>query len=177
METLPYKLRRYSRAKSLKILLQADGGVTVTAPKFVSQRKIDEFVQSRQAWIARAQAKLRSRPQSFATHGSPAEYQAKKAAALRYVCERLAYFNHTYQLSWTAVAVRNPKSRWGSCSSTGRLMFSYKLVCLPPALADYIIVHELCHRQEMNHSRKFWQLVAVTIPDYAIRRRQLRLGA
>jgi len=95
--------------------------------------------------------------------GSRTSYLQHKEAARAVVQSRLAYFNQHYKLVWGSVAVRNQKSRWGSCSKAGNLNFNYRIALLPAHLQDYIIVHELCHLKEFNHSAKFWQLVAETI--------------
>jgi predicted metal-dependent hydrolase len=87
---------------------------------------------------------------------------------------RLAHFNTVYGFTLRKVFIKNHKSRWGSCSAKGNLNFNYKLVFLPPEVADYIIVHELCHLGEFNHSPKFWALVLRALPDYKARRALLR---
>lgn len=93
------------------------------------------------------------------------------------VKERLEYFNQFYNFKWGRVAIRNQKTRWGSCSKKGNLNFNYKIALLTPLQADYIIVHELCHLKEFNHSKKFWDLVAQTIPDYKEVRNSLRTNS
>lgn len=105
---------------------------------------------------------------------SAKEYVEYKKKALAVVEWRLKYFNEIYNYSYTRVSIRNQKTRWGSCSKRGTLSFNYKIVFLPEYLADYIIVHELCHLKEMNHSRDFWDLVGRIIPDHRARRRELR---
>lgn len=106
--------------------------------------------------------------------GSPQDYANHKVAAKQLAQDRLTYFNRQYGFTFKRVSIKNQASRWGSCSKLGNLNFHYRIATLPAQLADYVIVHELCHLQEMNHSKQFWQLVAKSIPDYRERRRQLR---
>lgn len=102
------------------------------------------------------------------------QYLKHKKSALDIVKTRLEYFNKFYGYKWGRVVIRNQKTRWGSCSKKGNLNFNYKIALLPPKTADYIIVHELCHLKEFNHSPSFWKLVAETIPDYKIIRHKLK---
>ncbi len=102
------------------------------------------------------------------------KYLIYKEDARRIVFTRLAFFNTHYNLTWRRIAIRDQRSRWGSCSARGNLNFNYRIALLPPELADYIIVHEMCHLVEMNHGHHFWQLVGETIPDWRQRRRALK---
>lgn len=102
------------------------------------------------------------------------QYEKYKEEARMRVHARLAHFNGHYNLPLRKVFIKSLKSRWGSCSERGNLNFNYLLVFLPPPLQDYLIVHELCHLQEFNHSPRFWALVEETIPDYRARRLALR---
>ncbi len=105
---------------------------------------------------------------------SQAQYASYKEQARTLVHARLEAFNELYGFTYNRVAIKNQKTMWGSCSKRGNLNFNYRIAFLPPELADYVIVHELCHLKEFNHSQAFWNLVAQTIPDYAVRRRALR---
>ena len=100
-------------------------------------------------------------------------YVKHKEAARALVHARLAHWASIYNLTYKRVAIRNTRSRWGSCSKAGNLNFSYKLILLPLHLADYVIVHELCHLVEFNHSPRFWALVARTLPDYKARKSEI----
>jgi predicted metal-dependent hydrolase len=102
------------------------------------------------------------------------DYLKHKEGARALAHARLEYFNEFYRHSYTKVTIRNQKTRWGSCSKKGTLSFNYKIALLPLSHADYIIVHELCHLAEFNHSKKFWDLVAKTIPRFREIRRALR---
>ena len=88
--------------------------------------------------------------------------------------ERVEYFNKIYNFSFNKILIKNQKTRWGSCSNKGNLNFNYKILFLPEALRDYIIVHELCHLKEFNHSKNFWKLISRAIPDYSEIKNELR---
>ncbi len=100
-------------------------------------------------------------------------YLRHKEDARNLVKARLAHYNTHYGFCFGRVAIRDQRSRWGSCSSKGNLNFNYRILFLPEHLLDLVIVHELCHLREMNHSADFWALVAQTIPDHKERRRVL----
>lgn len=103
-----------------------------------------------------------------------AKYLADKNKARLFAVSRIEYFNKIYNFSYEKINIKNPRTRWGSCSKKGNLNFNYKILHLPPKLADYIIVHELCHLKEFNHSPRFWNLVSQTIPNYKKCRKDLR---
>ncbi|MEK7131420.1 MAG: M48 family metallopeptidase [Patescibacteria group bacterium] len=106
--------------------------------------------------------------------GGLAEYRKLKHQARGLVYEKISELNKFYNFSFNRVCVKNHKSRWGSCSKKGNLNFNYKIIHLPLELAEYIVAHELCHLQELNHSPRFWALVAKAVPDYKARRRKLK---
>lgn len=101
-------------------------------------------------------------------------YLKLKESARALVYARVGYFNAFYRLPVGRVSIKNTKSRWASCSQRGNLNFNYKIVLLPAPLADYLIVHELCHLSEFNHGPKFWALVAECAPNFRALRKQLR---
>ena len=94
------------------------------------------------------------------------KYLANKEKARKFVWQKINYFNQFYNFEINRVAIRNQATRWGSCSQRGNLNFNYRILFLPPKMADYIVVHELCHLGQLNHSRDFLELVAKTLPDY-----------
>ena len=96
------------------------------------------------------------------------------AVARALVQSHLARANAHYRLTYKKVFIRNARTRWGSCSSRGNLGFNYRIVKLPPELVHYIVVHELCHLKEFNHSAKFWALVAEEVPNWKAARTALR---
>ena len=102
------------------------------------------------------------------------QYLARKEEARALVRARVAHFGALYGVMPNKIFIKDLRSRWGSCSERGNLNFNYKLVLLPPPLADYVIVHELCHLREFNHSPKFWALVAHQVPNHRELRTALR---
>ena len=102
------------------------------------------------------------------------QYLKVREHARALVHQRIRHFNTVYGFKVGRIFIKNHKSRWGSCSEKGNLNFNYKLVFLPADIVDYIIVHELCHLSEFNHSERFWNTVGRTIPDHKRRRKHLR---
>lgn len=101
-------------------------------------------------------------------------YQTYKEYAREVVRARVAHFNNHYNFTVGRIAIKNQKRCWGSCSAKGNLNFNYKIIFLPEALMDYVIVHELCHLKELNHSPAFWNVVAKAVPEYKTHRAHLR---
>jgi len=100
-------------------------------------------------------------------------YLQHKETARAIVRARVEHLNQYYQVPIKKIFIKNHRSRWGSCSTLGNLNFNYRLALLPQALVDYVIAHELCHLKEFNHSPKFWNLVAQTVPEHKVLRKQL----
>ena len=116
--------------------------------------------------------RARPKPVSWADLGLTKIEAVEKARAL--VQAKLEYWNQFYKFKYNRVAIKSHKGRWGSCSRLKNLNFNYKIIFLPEALADYLVVHELCHLRELNHGARFWDLVARAIPDCNRRRGELR---
>lgn len=107
-------------------------------------------------------------------HRVDRHYVAHKELARGIITERVMHWNQFYSFSYGRIAIKNTRRSWGSCSEKKNLNFSYRIVFLPEALMDYIIIHELCHLAELNHSPAFWQQVAKTLPEYKAHRAHLR---
>ncbi len=176
----PYTLRPSKRARRMRLSVYRDGSCVVTAPVHVSQSAVETFVNQKSEWIQHARerfaalshvifVKKRKRSKREST-----EYLATKAHALQLVTEKIAAQNAHYGFRFGKITVKDQKTRWGSCSKKGNLNFNYKIALLPEKLADYIVVHELCHLGEFNHSRKFWSLVEQTLPNHRALRNELR---
>ncbi|KKP41571.1 MAG: hypothetical protein UR31_C0026G0005 [Parcubacteria group bacterium GW2011_GWA2_33_14] len=94
------------------------------------------------------------------------EFKKYKIVAEKLIKEKITHFNNFYHFTFNKIFIKNQKRRWGSCSSKKNLNFNYKIIFLKQELSNYIIVHELCHLKEMNHSKRFWKLVSQTVKNY-----------
>lgn len=164
-----YILRKSARARRLRMMV-GGAGLVVTIPPRAPLSLVHHFLTENASWILSKLAHLEANPvkQRF----SHRDYLKNKYPAKVLVRERLEFFNKLYGYTYHNITIRNQTTRWGSCSRSGNLSFNFKILFLAKELQDYIIVHEICHLKEMNHSSKFWKLVAMTIPDY---RRRIRL--
>lgn len=172
--TIEYDFKTSLLARQVRLTIHNDGSFVVTAPRRAPLHRIDNFIREKAPWIVATLERIGRARIAAPFNGTLEEFVMYKGAALTLARERLRYFNQVYKLPYAHVGIRNQKTRWGSCSKKGDLSFSYKIALLPPALADYIIVHELAHIRQFNHSHKFWALVAQTIPNYVELRHQLR---
>lgn len=166
-----YKIRRSKKTKRISISINSDLKVLVSAPLRASERSINFFVKKKSLWIKKTLAyyeKEVERVDDITLNDN------RRKIIKNFIVDRLEYFNNFYGYSYNKIFVKNHKSRWGSCSSAKNLNFNYRLALLTPDLADYIIVHELCHLAEMNHSERFWSLVEKTVPNHKERRRKLK---
>jgi predicted metal-dependent hydrolase len=174
----PYTIRKSARAKRLRITIVSGGEVVVTVPLRMSILKAELFVEEKREWIEKQVKRMGARKAKLSAQtipeGTKRGLLEHKKEALALINVRLTHFNTIYGLAWKNIAVKNLKTRWGSCSKAGNLNFSYKIIYLRPELADYLIVHELCHLGEFNHSPNFWKLVEKAVPDYLALRKELR---
>ncbi len=168
-----YKLRIAQRTRHLRLSIGRGGILTVSAPRRMSRRFIEQCIIDKSSWIF-DKLKYFENIGRRSESGSQSDYLAHREQTRQLVVARIAHFNSHYNFTIGKIAIRNQQTRWGSCSKKGNLNFNYRLALISPELADYVIVHELCHLREFNHSKRFWDLVAQTIPDYASCRRQLK---
>jgi len=175
-EKITYTIKRIKRTKRVKISVNAQSRVIVTAPVLYPQILIKKFVYEKREWIVERQNILQKQKKNWIIpeHINKDSFESCRAQSKKFIRDKVKYYNEYYHYSYNRIAVKNMKTRWGSCSSKNNLNFHYRLMFLPIELADYIVVHELCHLKEMNHSDRFWRLVAKQIPDYKRRRVALK---
>lgn len=153
------------------------GDFVVTAPARTDHNLIEQLITQKSRWVINTIEHLKQFPARTVSSANKEVYAKHKEAALKLAEERIRHFNALYGFAFNKIQIRNQKTRWGSCSRKGNLSFNYKIALLPQRLADYIVVHELCHLGQFNHSEKFWNLVARGIPDhFAIRKELKRSG-
>lgn len=175
---LPYTLIRSNR-KSCSISITPNGRITVRVPLRISDREIRHLLTDRQNWIItkylEQQQKQARMPVSDLTDTQRAALTQRYIAAAReYFPKRAAHFQQFTGGTYSRITIRDQKTRWGSCSARGTLSFNWRLMLAPPAILDYVVVHELCHLTHMNHSPAFWQAVEAVCPDYRESRRWLK---
>ena len=174
-EPVEYTVIR-SRRRTVAVVIDTDARLIVRAPLRMSERAIAEFVSSKQDWIKKHQEKMRQRvkKRNEVPAFSPDEREELIRKALKIIPERVAYFAPIVGVDYGKITIRNQKTVWGSCSTKGNLNFNFLLAALPPDVTDYVVVHELCHRKEMNHSARFWAEVEKIVPNHKKIRKWLK---
>lgn len=172
---IEYKVKSNRKSKRITIRVDDSGFVTITKPLRVPLAYIKLLVHRKSAWITAKISEMSDRPARLLAHHNKQDYRAYKDEALKLAEDKVAYFNQFYKYDIGKISIKNQSTRWGSCSGKRNLNFNYKILFLPEELQDYLVVHELCHLAQMNHSARFWGLVATYIPDYKTLRNQLKL--
>ena len=160
------------RRKSVGIRIDGTGEITVRAPLRMPETEIRKVLESKRSWIEKTLQKVKARaqePKLTEEELAALVKQAKKVIPPR-VAERARQIGVTYG----RIAIRKQKSLWGSCSAKGNLNFNCLLMLCPEEVMDYVIVHELCHRKELNHSARFKAEVARILPDWQKQARWLK---
>ena len=159
---------RRSKRKSAAIKITADMQIVVFVPVYVSDNEIERMVISKSKWIDEHMLKVQSTIDERSKLEKITFEQIKELAdqAVEYIPKRVKYYAEKENFVYNKITIKNLVSRWGSCSTKGNLNFNCLLMLMPDYVIDYIVVHELCHLREMNHSEKFWAEVEKIMPDY-----------
>lgn len=184
---ITYEIIR-SHRKTCAIVLNGNASLTVRLPLHGKDSDAVRLLREKQFWIGSKLSELQKRKQeqqnaqASGTQLTPEQALALenryRAAAKTYIPQRVAYYaenyRHLIRHGYSSIAIRDQKTRWGSCSSRGTLSFNWRLMLAPPGILDYVVVHELCHLEQMNHSKDFWKCVETILPDYKERRKWLK---
>lgn len=171
MNPIPYQIVRSDR-KTLSIQITLNGGVQVRAPRQMPEYEIERIVENKRPWIEKHLARISAQPPEPKL--SMAEIHALADQAMEVLPRRAAHFAPIVGVTYHGITIRNQRSCWGSCSGKGNLNFNCLLMLCPPEVADYVVVHELCHLKQMNHSPAFWAEVERVLPDYKIPKQWLK---
>ena len=164
---LPAQIIRSNR-KTISIQIDRNGEVVVRAPYRVSDRQIRQFLLEKEHWICKHQEKAKAREKELEGIEPLSREEIERLAeqAMKVIPERVAYYAKKIGVTYGRITIRNQKTRWGSCSSKGNLNFNCLLMLTLPEVIDSVVVHELCHRKEMNHSAKFYEEIYRVYPEY-----------
>lgn len=169
-----YTLKVSNRAHSMRLAIYCDGNFVVTTPYNLEQSLVEKYIIRKSQWILDKLDYFKNFRDTILSKNKKSDYLSYKLKALEFAVSRVNYFNKIYGFKFNKINIKNQKTRWGSCSRKGNLNFNYKIALLPVRLSDYIIVHELCHLGQFNHSQKFWNLVAKAMPNYLDIRKELK---
>ena len=168
-EKITYRLIRSAR-KTISLQITQDGELLVRAPERIGRGEIDWFVESKRGWIEKHLFKQEQDIPKMTEE----EFQTLVRRALEVIPQVVARFAPVVGVTYGGITIRNQRTRWGSCSTKGNLNFNCLLLRVPQDVLEYVVVHELCHRKEMNHSPKFWAEVERVLPNYAESKRWLK---
>ena len=159
-----------SNRKTVAIQVNSDLSVTVRAPRLASQKDIERILKEKEPWICKHIEEIKKKKEKYEAKNTKKltheELMALADKALDVIPGRVEYFARQIGVTYGRITIRNQKTRWGSCSSKGNLNFNCLLMMTPSEVLDYVVVHELCHRKEMNHSKAFWSEVEKILPEY-----------
>ena len=172
---MEYTIIRSNR-RSLSITIDPDANLIVRAPRRMSDKTIAAFVASKRYWIEKHMEKVRNRAakREEVPEFTEEERKALTKKARKMILEKVAYYAPIVGVTYGRIAIRKQRTVWGSCSAKGNLNFNYLLAMMPDEVVDYVVVHELCHRKEMNHSPRFWAEVEKVIPNHKALRKWLK---
>jgi predicted metal-dependent hydrolase len=169
---------RHPRAKRYSIRVAENGAVRVTIPRWGSKREAAAFAEQERAWIERQQRRAEQGSHRREPSSLPPEVERElRNRAERELPERLLELAAEHGLTVARVSVRNQRWRWGSCSREGHVCLNWRLVRMPDPVRDYVMIHELMHLKRMDHSPRFWNLVAEACPRFKAARAWLRAWA
>jgi len=163
-----YTIKKTKRSKNLRIKIKSKTDILVTIPYYISYKQGEVFLKEKEPWILKHLANIKENPLNFKS------FKESKKEAKELILKKLNFFNQIYNFQFNKVSIKNQSTLWGSCSSKRNLNFNYKILFLKETLQDYLIVHELCHLKEMNHSKNFYSLIEKTIPQYKTLQKELK---
>ena len=165
-----------SNRRTISLEITSTGEVLVRAPRLMPESEIRAFVESKSAWLTKHLQKKEEDIEALQEEGAFTEQEMERLRKLakKVIPEKVAYYARLMGVTYGRISIRKQKTRWGSCSREGNLNFNCLLMMAPPEVLDYVVIHELSHRLEMNHSARFWAQVEKAMPDYRVPRKWLK---
>lgn len=167
-QQIPFVIVKRANTRKISLKISSFGDIKVSIPRLVPYKIGKVFLDKNISWVEKH---IPQKPRTVLSQSQVADVRIKARDLIR---QRIEHFNQIYKFKFNRITIRDQKTRWGSCSSDKTLSFNYRLGLLPLELVDYVVVHELCHLKEMNHSQRFWDLVKITLPHYPWLKNQLR---
>src|SRR3989344_4737933 len=164
---VPYTLRKSRRARRMRLAVYCDGSVIVTTPFDLQETIAEKFIREKTEWLFSKLnffSQFKGKPMARYSHDDYIKYRDN---AYQLVKAKVDHLSKLHGYEYSRISIKNQKTCWGSCSKKNNLNFNYKIMFLSEKAQDYIILHELCHLKEFNHSKKFWSEVAKVMPDYS----------
>jgi predicted metal-dependent hydrolase len=165
---------RHPKARRYVIRVRPDGVVRVTIPRWGSRKEAQLFADAQRSWIDNQLARWQTERARANALVPPEIRKQLVARARRELPARLLELASEHGLTVSRTSIRNQRWRWGSCSPSGHICLNWRLVTMPERVRDYVLIHELMHLRQPNHSARFWALVARACPDHEASRRWLR---
>ncbi len=169
---IPVILQRHKR-KTLAIAITHEGKLLIKSPLRMREKEIILFIEQKKSWIY-SKTKQVLKENKNKVYMSEEEIKELKKQARKILTKRTDYYKEILNVDYERIRIGNQKTIWGSCSSKKTISYNCHLVLMPEQIMDYVVVHELCHLVEMNHSPAFWEKVSEILPDYQSRRKWLK---
>ena len=162
----------YSVRKTISIIVD-DCKIVVKAPLKTDRATIEKLLVRHSAWIEK-NIVVQKKKQEMYRELTAEDIKQLKKSARKYLTEKTQYYANIMGLSYGRITITSAEKRFGSCSSAGNISYSYRLMLYPEAAREYVVVHELAHLVEMNHSKRFYEIIAKILPDYKYRKKLLK---
>ncbi len=163
----------YSRRRTLSLCIK-DTRLIVRAPLGTPKGKIEEAIERHKGWIEAHTERQKQKASRFSGL-TDKDIEALKRRAREVLSAKAKHYAALMGVDFNRISITSAKTRFGSCSSKGNIAFSYRLMLYPEGAIDYVVVHELAHRREMNHSPAFYKIIEEILPDYKVRRKLLKI--
>ena len=159
-----------SNRKTVSLEIKADMQIILRAPLFMAEADINKFIEDKSRWLDKHLSEMRKKQSQPGIQDkkrlSSDDIDSLADKAMSVIPPKVKYFASIVGVTYGRITIRNQRTRWGSCSAKGNLNFNCLLMLCPEDVLDYVIIHELCHRKELNHSKRFWAEVERVMPDY-----------